>query len=350
MTFTIVSQILKKYNGNDKVVVIPEGIREIDDYAFYGASNMEEVFIPQSVQLMGNNVFYDCESLKNITLPDSVSYIGGGLFARCKSLKSVILSNRLTHLPKITFFQCESLTDIVFSDNLTKISRAAFEKCHALKTVVLPDSLKTLEENVFDDCISLEKVVLSKNLESIGDNAFFNCPSLKELVLPTSLKRAGKGAFETRGKLSLVASEQFFISSKMLDNNWNMNWNFGANGRYNGKNEDNYQLTHSYLPNVSLKEWKPEARCILSINYLETYRKRIEEYENWILENIDFCLRKTMEEKRYSALHQGIDLGYFSHLDITPYLSLVDDPKERAKLMEIKNTGNDDFDDLMNML
>lgn len=350
MTFTIVSQTLKKYTGNDKIVAIPEGVSQIDDYAFYGASNMEEVFIPESVKVMGNNVFYDCESLKKITLPDSVNFIGSGMFARCKNLKSVILSNRLTHLPKITFFQCESLTDISFPKHLTKISRAAFEQCHALKTVILPDSLKILEDNVFDDCISLEKVILPDGLEIIKDNVFFNCPSLSELILPASLKEAGKGAFETRGKLSLRATEDYFVRSKMLDNNWNMNWNFGANGRYNGKNEDNYQLVNAYLPYVSLKEWKPEARCILAVNYLETYRKRIEGYEHWIKDNTDDCLRKIMEDKRYTALHQGIELGYFSHSDITPYLSFVDDPKERAKLMELQNTGNDDFDDLMNML
>lgn len=349
MSFTIVSQILKKYTGDDKRVVVPDGITEIDDYAFYGAANIEEVILPQSLKLIGNNVFYDCESLERIILPDSVSYIGSGLFARCKNLKSVTLSNRLTNLNKITFFQCENLTDVVFGNNLTRISRACFEQCHSLKSVVLPDSLKILEENVFDDCTSLEKVILPGHLEKIGDNVFFNCPSLKELVLPDSLKEAGKGAFETRGKLSLIAPKGFFISSKMLDNNWNMNWNFGANGRYNGKNEDNYQLVNSYLPNVDLKEWKPEARCILGINYLETYQETISAYQDWIKENTDLCVRTILTQKRYRALHQGIDLGYFQNADISPYLSLVDDPKEKAMLLETK-ADEDLFDDLMSML
>lgn len=349
MSFTIVSQILKKYTGDDKRVVVPDGITEIDDYAFYGAANIEEVILPQSLKLMGNNVFYDCESLERIILPDSVSFIGSGLFARCKNLKSVTLSNRLTNLNKITFFQCENLTDVVFGNNLTRISRACFEQCHSLKSVVLPDSLKILEENVFDDCTSLEKVILPGHLEKIGDNVFFNCPSLKELVLPDSLKEVGKGAFETRGKLSLIAPKHFFISSKMLDNNWNMNWNFGANGRYNGKNEDNYQLVNSYLPNVDLKEWKPEARCILGINYLETYQETIPAYQDWIKENTDLCVRTILTQKRYRALRQGIDLGYFQNADISPYLSLVDDPKEKAMLLETK-ADEDLFDDLMSML
>ncbi|MBP3870980.1 MAG: leucine-rich repeat domain-containing protein [Faecalicoccus sp.] len=349
MSFTIVSQTLKKYTGNDRRVVVPDGIVEIDDYAFYGASNMEEIILPQSLKLMGNNVFYDCESLERIILPDSVSYIGSGLFARCKNLKSVTLSNRLTNLNKITFFQCENLTDVVFGKNLTRISRACFEQCHSLKNVILPDSLKILEENVFDDCTALEKVILSSHLERIGDNAFFNCPSLKELVLPVSLKEVGKGAFETRGKLSLIASDAFFISSKMFDNNWNMNWNFGANGRYNGKNEDNYQLVNSYLPSVNLKEWKPEARCILSINYLETYQNPIQCYQEWIKDNTDECIHTIMVQKRYSALHQGIDLGYFKNADISPYLYLVEDPKEKARLMETRSDKNL-FDDLMDML
>ena len=70
MPFEISHDVLKKYEGNETRVIIPEGIREIADYAFYGAHAMEYISIPSSVKEIGTNAFYDCASLKEAVLPD----------------------------------------------------------------------------------------------------------------------------------------------------------------------------------------------------------------------------------------------------------------------------------------
>ena len=152
MAFETVNGILKKYEGNEAHVIIPDGITGIGDYAFYGASQLKTIAIPASVREMGDNVFYDCESLEEVILPDSLFYLGSAVFSRCASLRKVIFPDSLTVLPKITFFQCESfqcesLQSVRLSARLEKISRAAFEQCHSLKEIVLPESLKILDEN-----------------------------------------------------------------------------------------------------------------------------------------------------------------------------------------------------------
>lgn len=350
MPFQIVNSTLKKYEGSEEHVIIPEGIRIIDDYAFYGASAMKHITFPSTLEEIGNNAFYDCEALEEAAVPSPVYYLGDGIFSRCKNLKSVSLPDRLSELPKITFFQCEALENVSLPHRLKRISRSCFEQCHTLKSIRLPESLVFVDDNVFDDCTALESVNLPEGLKHIGDNAFFNCPSLNKLVLPSTLKEAGKGAFETRGVLELHAPDSFPVRSFMLDNNWNLNWNFGANGRYNGKNEDNYQLINSYLPNVWLNEWKPEAQCVLCINYLETKTEVLENYEAWIVQHREECLEMIISGKRYAALNRALESGLIPSGMIEPYLNRIHDPEERAKLLELNRQNHSSVDDLFDLL
>ena len=349
MAFQIENSILKKYEGDDEFVIIPDGITGIGDYAFYGALHMKGVQIPDTVREMGSNVFYNCESLEEAVIPDSVTYAGSAMFARCASLKRAVLSDGLTALPKITFFCCEKLEEVILPKKLRQLNRACFEQCHSLQEVNLPDTVRDIGENAFDDCVSLKRITLPASLVSIGDNAFFNCRKLRKLVLPASLTSIGKGAFETRGPVS-VQAEAVHLRSVMFDNNWNMNWNFGANRRYNGRNEENYQFFDSYMPDVDLKEWKPEAACTLCINYLETYKDPSAMYDAWIREHEQMCLERMLEGKRYKALLESVRLDLVNADSIQPHLDRITDPSVRAELMNERREQTSSFDDLFDML
>ena len=350
MPFEINRNILKKYTGDEEHVVVPEGTEVIADYAFYGAFMMKSVVLPSSLREIGNNAFYNCSGLLSVQIPDTVYYIGEGLFARCSSLTEAVLSDALTSLPRITFFQCENLRNVHLPAKLKKISRACFEQCHSLESIDLPDTVTVLENNVFDECTSLRRAKLSAGLSSIGDNAFFQCSSLYRLDLPESLKEIGKGAFETRGPLQLCAPDSLHLKSAMFDNNWNMNWNFGSNGRYNGKNEENYQLHDSVIRNVSLSEWKPEARCVLCVNYLETADADHPAFIDWISENTEQCLEFMILHKRYKALNYALQEKIIPLSQAEPYIAQIPDPAERAILLSLKEEESDGFDDLLGFL
>ena len=49
--------------GDNVCFVIPEGMREIDVFAFYECSNLEEVRIPNSVTKIDDFAFFGCTSL-----------------------------------------------------------------------------------------------------------------------------------------------------------------------------------------------------------------------------------------------------------------------------------------------
>ncbi len=350
MTFQIRNDKLEKYEGRDTHVAVPEGIVSIADYAFYGAADMKQITLPSSLKEIGSNAFYDCEALEEVQMPDGVAYIGSALFSRCHGLKKVSLSDALTSLPKILFYQCDALEEIQFPRNLKKISRACFQQAHGLKNVLLPDSVEVIEENAFDDCTGLEQIHLPAHLKTLGNNVFYQCSSLKELNLPESLVNIGTGAFETRGRLRLIVPEGLHIHPKMLDNNWNMYWNFGSNGRYNGKNEENYNLVRSVIPDVTLREWKPAARCILCINYLESGSTGNPEYDSWIKDNHAVLLDTCLKEKRYDALYAGCKRNAFPPESISNALMHIQDPAVKAKIMALDHAKEESLEDLFDLL
>ena len=61
--FVIENGVLKEYNGKYADVIIPDGVTEIGDYAFFCCSSLTSVTIPNSVTEIGENAFSECESL-----------------------------------------------------------------------------------------------------------------------------------------------------------------------------------------------------------------------------------------------------------------------------------------------
>ena len=77
-------------NGEEvKDLVIPNTIKKIKNYAFYGYNKMRSVTIPNSVTNIGRQAFYGCKGLISITIPDSVTTIGEHAFEDCSSLEKV---------------------------------------------------------------------------------------------------------------------------------------------------------------------------------------------------------------------------------------------------------------------
>lgn len=65
--FAIENGVLKEYKGNGGKVVIPEGVKTIDTFAFYNNPNVKEIIVPKSATLCSTGCFALCKSLKTIT-------------------------------------------------------------------------------------------------------------------------------------------------------------------------------------------------------------------------------------------------------------------------------------------
>jgi hypothetical protein len=88
-------KILIDYRGTETKLVLPEGITEINQYAFY-----------------------DCDSLTSVEIPDSVIKIGYDAFSNCVRLTSVAIGNNVALIGQLAFFNCYRLVEIYNKSSL----------------------------------------------------------------------------------------------------------------------------------------------------------------------------------------------------------------------------------------
>ena len=152
--------------GNDGEVVIPDGVKVIDEFAFDDLLGLEYVTIPSSVTTIGDSAFEECWNLTQISIPNSVKTIGTRVFYRCMSLTSVTLPNSLTTIGSEVFAGCRSLTSIEIPRGVTEIGFDAFYGCTGLVSrVVVPNSVTNIERGAFTLCKGLKEVWLPRSLE-----------------------------------------------------------------------------------------------------------------------------------------------------------------------------------------
>ena len=60
--FNIKNGVLEEYTGKDADVIIPDGVTEIGNKAFYGCSSLTSITIPDSVKKIGEDAFMDATS------------------------------------------------------------------------------------------------------------------------------------------------------------------------------------------------------------------------------------------------------------------------------------------------
>ena len=56
MDFVIENGILKKYQGTDKNVIIPDGVKSIAKGAFYNCKTVTHITIPNSVEMINGDI------------------------------------------------------------------------------------------------------------------------------------------------------------------------------------------------------------------------------------------------------------------------------------------------------
>lgn len=210
-----------------KGIIIPDGVKVIEEKAFSGCSSLIFIVLPNSIYSIEKDTFKDCKSLTNIDIPDSETFIADGLFANCVSLSSIHIPNSVTGIGKSAFFNCDSLrtinipdsvreiryfafqscsslTSISLPDSVTKINYCTFSECKSLRSITIPESVTRIDENAFDGCSSLISVTIPDSVEVIGRRAFSGCRSLKNITLSNSMKCIDIDVFEYCSSLTSI--------------------------------------------------------------------------------------------------------------------------------------------------
>ena len=167
----ISSDMLIKYNGSAKDIILPDGISIINIAAFKFNENITSVVIPEGVECISGGAFSCCSNLKSVTLPSTLRQI------------------------KVSAFFDTALTSIVIPEGIETIEAHVFSYCDRLESVTLPDTLREIGLTSFYNT-ALKSIVIPEKCERIGEECFGSCEKLKDIYVPRSVRNIGNDAFD----------------------------------------------------------------------------------------------------------------------------------------------------------
>lgn len=244
---------IMKYVGKERVVVVPEGVEEIESSAFWDNQYIEEVILPETLSNLGGDTFYYCKNLRKITIPKNVKLMGNNPFAGCPN---IVIENQSPYFffengilytaDKQTLIYCSiqgQESEFVIPEGVKIIGKHAFYCCDRFEKITLPQSLEKMENNPFSGCSKLTLInhskayyiqddviyngfktavvgtlnkIKSKRLEllegikSINRNSFWNCKGIETIVFPKSLEDIGYNPFVDCSNIQFESKSPYF--------------------------------------------------------------------------------------------------------------------------------------------
>ncbi|MFA6866964.1 MAG: leucine-rich repeat protein [Clostridia bacterium] len=242
------------YEDNQKII---ETVTKINDYAFYGCTNIESVSIPDTITEIGDYAFAKSETnikdmkLSKISVPNSVTAIGLGAFANCSNLIDVNLGNGITFINEDCFYNCALLSHITLPDSILSIKNNAFTNSGII-TIQIPENTVDINlqanENAFYNCLYLEEFVVENsnaNYSSI-DGVLYNKDSTNLLKYPSAKINTEFSVPEAVVEISKMAFECCpYLQNLNLDVNV-------ATIYFNETKEDNSLYSLQVLTNITI--------------------------------------------------------------------------------------------------
>ena len=188
MSFRTKNRTLKKYVGTEEIVVIPDYIKTIGEYAFEDCDKVREIIIPDSVTTLEERAFFGCDELRRVSIPDTISEI-----------------------PDYCFYGCRNLVSVSMPDSLISIGKGAFSGCRRL-SVTIPKSVKSIGERAFFNCDALA----DSNGFIVINHQLFGCQeNTDELWIPNSVEEIRNGSLDI-SKYKII---NFPDSIKVIEDN-----------------------------------------------------------------------------------------------------------------------------------
>lgn len=219
---------LSGYNGEGGTVIIPEGVTAIGGQVFYNRTEVKKVVLPESLKQI-NEYAFAYSGIEEIVINSALEYIGDYAFIKVpmksfvlpegsmlynigmnaftySSIELLDLSNAVPTygenglvLDYWSFSSCENLKEVIFPKNAPYvIGVEAFKGCSSLKEIDLTGTAG-ISYNAFRNCTGLEKAILPEGLEVVSQGLFNGCSSLKEVEIPSSVKYIYSDAFRGTG-------------------------------------------------------------------------------------------------------------------------------------------------------
>lgn len=218
-----------------ETLTLPADASIICEGAFAGSS-LTSIVIPEGVTELGDYAFYGCGDLVSVTLPSSLQKIGKGVFGNCQKLESINLSaTTVKEIPERAFSGSVSLKSLSLPAGILKIGREAFSntavtslslqgvnefEAYALSGMTRLESLAINPDAIIGDGLLMDNISLASlsgmpefvpdyfaancqqfdtqsvnQASSLGKYSFANTLAPEELFLPAFIEKIERGAF-----------------------------------------------------------------------------------------------------------------------------------------------------------
>lgn len=196
-------------------IAVPDGVKKIDEWAFFGCNQINAIYLPDSVESIEKNAFGECRSLIKLFIPDTVTEISdeafepGNKVAMYGFADSYAQKYAEEHDMSFTVICCsvgsgsgravlyiqpagedsviitggrpDGRVDLgaVKGYDVAGIGNNAFEDSLGLTAIVIPDTVKSIGDWAFKGCTQLSSPYIPASVEKIGANAFYSCESIE---------------------------------------------------------------------------------------------------------------------------------------------------------------------------
>ncbi|EAY10326.1 surface antigen BspA-like [Trichomonas vaginalis G3] len=215
-----------------ETLIIPENVKRIEDYAFYGCDSLINVTFLGQIDYFGSWVFSSCENLELIIFPNSPMTVGGSWFVTkfspkvnlsftCKTL--FYNSQYISSIQRNTNVSISYLNEpnliitpnclIMNSDQTIIYEYWGYIPSYSFISITIPKSVKKIKEKAFENSI-IYNFYFTKDsqITEIENDAFRNCSNLRSFNYSfPKLQALGMSSFK-----DCINLESFTFSSPNL--------------------------------------------------------------------------------------------------------------------------------------
>jgi hypothetical protein len=169
-------------------IVIPKTVSKINEKAFAGCKNLNEIVVEGEWTNVGIDAFSDTGFYKNENnWIDGSLYINDWLIKVSPEVSGVFkVKNGTKGIADKAFWECKNLTSIYIPDSVKNIGSYVFVYCLAVTEIRMPAVVDSIGHSLFWHCNNLEKIRMPLGTKKVK-NEFYHCKKLGDIDLPDDI-------------------------------------------------------------------------------------------------------------------------------------------------------------------
>jgi len=181
------TEFIQYADGNPRVAyTIPNGVNKVLDSAF-SSDNLISVTIPNSVTDIDAYAFFCCSNLENISMPDSLIHIGREAFGGTAYYRDAAnWEDNVLYLGHYLIVASNLFGEYKIKDGTICIGDWAINNSPDLLSLVLPDTLLGIGCGICSGCEKITSLKIPDSVRYISDNAFVG--NLNYLYIGSGIK------------------------------------------------------------------------------------------------------------------------------------------------------------------